>query len=93
MNDFEEKKTPDESSFSDPAIDGSDDGFAIKEASFKKKKKNKKKNKAEKNKKRAEHGFFSFKDHGVILSFLFMLVEKISTGLKYGFFGKIFSSL
>lgn len=37
--------------------------------------------------------FFSVKNRGVILSFLAMISQKISSGFRNGFFGKIFSSL
>lgn len=90
MNDFEENKIQENEALPETVSDTSDGGFVIKESSFKKKKAKKS---AEKNKKSRKYGFFSLKYPGVIMSFLFMLAEKISHGLKTGFFGKIFSSL
>lgn len=87
MNGSEENKIPNE------AKNERSGGFVIKEASFKKKKKSDFPSGKRKKEDGEKYGFFSLKYPGVILSFLFVLAQKISRGLKTGFFGRIFSSL
>lgn len=87
MNGFEENKIPSE------AADERSGGFVVKEASFKKKKRGASPNGQRKKDEGERYGFFSLRYPGVVLSFLFALVERISHGLKTGFFGRIFSSL
>ena len=84
MNGFEEKKTNMEDGLSTPCANDGAEASAENTAS---------KCIAKKSKKKADSRFFSFGRLGVILSFLFTIAEKISTSLKSGFFGKIFSSL